>query len=495
MANPRVVGMNYGYPRESSVRNNRENSESSVKITPLGAGQEVGRSCILIEYRDKTVVVTFDLPHIFFIFILYLCIHNANILAQNVLQLDMGLHPAHKGTASLPFLDSIPDITKVDLLLVTHFHIDHAACLPYFLEKTEFKGPCYMTHPTKAIFNLITMDFIKVSAYATSSSNHGSKNKDKKDSKSGDKKDSKGDKGSADKNNSNARGSGMSGTSGSKNKGKDGQGGADAGGGGDQEEMLYDEEDLKNCLKKIRTINYHQDMTVNGIKFRAYHAGHVLGAAMFMIEIADIKILYTGDYSCDNDRHLRGADKITEKCDILIIESTFGVQTLRPIRDRERMFTQHIHEIVQRGGKVLIPVFALGRAQELLLIIDEYWENHPNLQHVPIYYASQLAKKCLQIYNTYMNMLNPNIQQQMNLRNESPFDFKHVQAWTQHSLGGSGRGGRGNANFGDSRNQGGRKGGNRSNDRGDNTPKVCDIFHLEFFVFVSYRVGLLSNYI
>ena len=51
-------------------------------------------------------------------------------------------------------------------------------------------------------------------------------------------------------------------------------------------------------------------------------------------------------------------------------------------------------------------VFALGRAQELLLILDEYWKAHPELHNVPIYYASSLAKKCMTIYQTYVHMMN-----------------------------------------------------------------------------------------
>ena len=54
-----------------------------------------------------------------------------------------------------------------------------------------------------------------------------------------------------------------------------------------------------------------------------------------------------------------------------------------------------VHETVSRGGRCLIPVFALGRAQELLLILDEYWAAHPELHDIPIYYASSLAKKCM----------------------------------------------------------------------------------------------------
>jgi len=72
--------------------------------------------------------------------------------------------------------------------------------------------------------------------------------------------------------------------------------------------------------------------------------------------------------------------------------------------------------IYQQGGKVLIPAFALGRAQELLLILDEYWEAHPELQHIPIYYASPLAKKCMAVYQTYINAMNDRIQKQFEVR-------------------------------------------------------------------------------
>jgi cleavage and polyadenylation specificity factor subunit 3 len=57
-------------------------------------------------------------------------------------------------------------------------------------------------------------------------------------------------------------------------------------------------------MDKIETINFHEEKEVAGIKFWCYNAGHVLGAAMFMLEIAGVKILYTGDFSREEDRHL-----------------------------------------------------------------------------------------------------------------------------------------------------------------------------------------------
>ena len=58
--------------------------------------------------------------------------------------------------------------------------------------------------------------------------------------------------------------------------------------------VLYTEKDLDNSLDKIETMNFHEEIEVNGIRFWSYNAGHVLGAAMFMIEIAGVKLLYTG---------------------------------------------------------------------------------------------------------------------------------------------------------------------------------------------------------
>lgn len=299
-----------------------------LTITPLGAGSEVGRSCIILRFKGKTIM------------------------------LDCGIHPAYSGLAGLPFFDEI-DPETVDLVLITHFHLDHAAALPYFMEKTTFRGKVYMTHPTKAIYKWLLADYVKVSTVAAS-----------------------------------------------------------------EDDQLYGEADLTRSYERITAIDYHQEVEVDGIKFVALNAGHVLGAAMFVIEIAGVRVLYTGDYSREEDRHLMAAETPTTRPDVLICESTYGVHSHQPRLEREKRFTDLVHEIVGRGGRCLIPVFALGRAQELLLILDEYWQAHPELHSVPVYYASALAKKCMAVYQTYVNMMNDRIRRQIAISN--PFIFRHV---------------------------------------------------------------------
>ncbi|GLH01328.1 hypothetical protein R5R35_007001 [Gryllus longicercus] len=296
-------------------------------IRPLGAGQEVGRSCIMLEFKGKKIM------------------------------LDCGIHPGLSGMDALPFVDLV-EADEIDLLLISHFHLDHCGALPWFLLKTSFKGRCFMTHATKAIYRWLLSDYIKVSNIAT-------------------------------------------------------------------EQMLYTEADLEASMDKIETINFHEEKDVFGIKFWAYIAGHVLGAAMFMIEIAGVKILYTGDFSRQEDRHLMAAEIPNIHPDVLITESTYGTHIHEKREEREGRFTALVHDIVNRGGRCLIPVFALGRAQELLLILEEYWSQHPELHDIPIYYASSLAKKCMAVYQTYINAMNDKIRRQIAINN-NPFVFQHI---------------------------------------------------------------------
>ena len=197
-----------------------------MSITPLGSGQEVGRSCHLLEFRGMTIL------------------------------LDCGIHPGYDGLNGLPFFDRV-DPERVDVLLITHFHLDHAASLPYFTERTGFRGRVFMTHPTKAVIRLLLGDYVRLMSI---------------------KKGGSDDKGSSD--------------------------------------LLYTEEDLIKCCDKIELIDYHQTISVGALKFRALNAGHVLGAAMFLLEIGGRTLLYTGDYSMEDDRHLMAAEVPLVKPDV-----------------------------------------------------------------------------------------------------------------------------------------------------------------------------------
>ncbi|KAA8620781.1 Endoribonuclease YSH1 [Pyrenophora tritici-repentis] len=282
----------------------------------LGGGNEVGRSCHIIQYKGKTVM------------------------------LDAGMHPAHEGLSAMPFYDDF-DLSTVDVLLISHFHVDHAASLPYVLAKTNFKGRVFMTHPTKAIYKWLIQDSVRVGNMSSNS---------------------------------------------------------------ETKIQMYTEADHLNTYPMIESIDFYTTHTVAGVRITPYPAGHVLGAAMFLMEIAGLKILFTGDYSREDDRHLVSASvPAGVKVDVLITESTFGISMHTPRVEREAQLMKAITDVLNRGGRALLPVFALGRAQELLLILDEYWSKHPEVQKIPIYYNSSLARKCMQVYQTYVSAMNDNI--------------------------------------------------------------------------------------
>jgi len=275
---------------------------------------------------------------------------------------DCGAHPGYKGEESLPFFDEV-DAAEIDLLLVTHFHVDHAAAVPYFLTRTTFKGKVFMTYPTLAICKLVWSDFIKVSGVAEAS--QGS---------------------------------------------------------------LFTEKDIQDAIAKITCIDYHQEVEHEGVRFWCYNAGHVIGACMFMVTIAGVRLLYTGDYSRQEDRHLMAAEMPAVKVHVLVVESTYGVQTHEPRRSREKRFLDSVVSHLKAGGRVLLPVFAIGRAQELLLLLDEYWKKNPELQRFPIVCLSGMAKRCIASYQTYINQMNNRIRHLNDI--ENPFEFRHIRYMT-----------------------------------------------------------------
>lgn len=162
---------------------------------------------------------------------------------------------------------------------------------------------------------------------------------------------------------------------------------------------------------------------------------------MYLIEIAGLKVFFTGDYSREQDRHLVSAEVPRGvKIDVLITESTYGIASHVPRLEREQALMKSITGILNRGGRVLMPVFALGRAQELLLILDEYWGKHKEYQKIPIYYASNLARKCMVVYQTYVGAMNDNIKRLFRERmaeaeaagdgagKGGPWDFKYIRS-------------------------------------------------------------------
>ncbi|XP_038165320.1 integrator complex subunit 11 [Cyprinodon tularosa] len=305
-----------------------------IKVTPLGAGQDVGRSCILVSIGGKNIM------------------------------LDCGMHMGYNDDRRFPDFSYITQNGRLtdflDCVIISHFHLDHCGALPYMSEMVGYDGPIYMTHPTKAICPILLEDFRKITV------------------------DKKG------------------------------------------ETNFFTSQMIKDCMKKVIPLNLHQTVQVDDeLEIKAYYAGHVLGAAMVHIKVGSESVVYTGDYNMTPDRHL-GAAWI-DKCrpDILISESTYATTIRDSKRCRERDFLKKVHESIERGGKVLIPVFALGRAQELCILLETFWERM-NLK-APIYFSTGLTEKANHYYKLFITWTNQKIRKTFVQRNM--FEFKHIKAF------------------------------------------------------------------
>lgn len=310
-----------------------------MKIIPLGAGQDVGRSCIIVTIEGRTIMF------------------------------DCGMHMGYNDARRFPdfsYLSRIGDFDKViDCIIISHFHLDHSGALPYFTEVCGYDGPIYMTTPTKAVIPILLEDFRKISAP----------------------------------------------------KIKDGK--------------FFSYNDIQTCLKKIKTINIHETYKHDEDFFiTPYYAGHVIGAAMFHVRVGNRSVVYTGDYNMTPDRHLGSASIPCLRPDLLISESTYGSITRDCRKSKEREFIKTVHDAVHNGGKVLIPIFALGRAQELCLLLDSYWDRMQ--LDVPIYFSGGLTEKANQIYKRYIDYTNDTIRKNVNERNV--FDYKHIEPLQKHFL-------------------------------------------------------------
>ncbi len=131
-------------------------------------------------------------------------------------------------------------------------------------------------------------------------------------------------------------------------------------------EPAYQEEDIEVAMRNFEPIHFGQTIDLAGFEVKAHSAGHVPGAAMYELR-GQKTTLFTGDLNTETTRLVYGAHPV--KCDNLIIESTYAGRKQRDRVKEEARFVQKVKEVVERGGKAIIPCFAVGRMQEVMLIL------------------------------------------------------------------------------------------------------------------------------
>ncbi|KAH7830027.1 putative Integrator complex subunit 11 [Monocercomonoides exilis] len=305
-------------------------SVNEISITPLGAGCEVGRSCIIVELCGKRIMF------------------------------DCGIHMGFSDDRRFPRFESYYDFKKpltgiIDCCIISHFHLDHIGALPYLTEMVGFDGPVFMTFPTRAIAQHTLEDLRKVS---TDRRNKSAKEDEQQKF---------------------------------------------------QSSQMFTAEMITACLNKVVPLSDKQTYVHHGIEITPYLCGHILGAASFLVKVEDASVLYMGDFNTSSDGHLRGAHLPRCRPSVLISESTYCTTIRGSKLKRERLFVEAVTSTVLNGGKVLIPAFALGRVQELCLLLEDEWSRRG--MTIPVWWTTGgLAGKALASYERYRWWMNERVQ-------------------------------------------------------------------------------------
>jgi putative mRNA 3-end processing factor len=162
--------------------------------------------------------------------------------------------------------------------------------------------------------------------------------------------------------------------------------------------LPYSKEDIKATVKTFTPFEYRKPFKIHQAKITPFDAGHIPGSAMFYIEADGKRLLYTGDLNTIDTRLLSGADLNLPKVDYLITESTYADRDHPNRKSQEKELIRIVQNTLANDGIALLSAFAVSRAQEILLILEDAGIDYP-------VYMDGMAKKATTIINRYRNLL------------------------------------------------------------------------------------------
>ncbi|HET6458217.1 MAG TPA: beta-CASP ribonuclease aCPSF1 [Nitrosopumilaceae archaeon] len=281
---------------------------------------------------------------------------------ESKILIDCGVNPGTRNAQeAYPRLDwTNITLDELDAIVISHAHLDHTGFLPA-LFKYGYKGPVYCSEPTLPMMNLIQLDAIKVAA---------------------------------------AQG----------------------------RVPLYSERDVKQVMKQTITLPYGTVTDISpDIKLVLSNAGHILGSASchFHIGNGDHNFVYTGDLKYGKTMLLESASWNFPRVETLLIESTYGAkEDIQPSREEvEGTFIKSVNETLRNGGKVLIPIPAVGRAQELMMVIDQYMKSGQIVES-PVFMEGMI-QEATSIHEAYPEYLARELRQKILETDDNPFDSEY----------------------------------------------------------------------
>ena len=163
-------------------------------------------------------------------------------------------------------------------------------------------------------------------------------------------------------------------------------------------ELPFSKADVKDTIKNFSPVSYRKPVKIHKTEFTAFDAGHIPGSMMPFLDLGKKTVLYTGDLNTRSTRLLKRSDENLPDTDILITESTYSERDHPDRKEQERMLVRIVEETLGVDGVCLIAGFAIGRIDEMLLILNSYGIDYP-------VYVDGMAKKAITIINQHKNML------------------------------------------------------------------------------------------
>jgi metallo-beta-lactamase family protein len=193
---------------------------------------------------------------------------------------------------------------------------------------------------------------------------------------------------------------------------------------------LYSEQDAERCLRQFVTIGYERPMLIaDGVALTFLDAGHILGSAQVLLEITDQadgkkkRFLFSGDVGRGGSEVLRDPVAVQD-VDFLLMESTYGGREHEAPPGVGDQFGAVIRSAVKRGGKILIPAFAVERTQAILYVLHDLF-TRGKIPGLPVFVDSPLAVSATEIYRLHPDSFNEAVYEQL-FQRENPFGFENL---------------------------------------------------------------------
>ncbi len=288
--------------------------------------------------------------------------------------MDCGLFQGRRSEAKRRNEEFPADPASVDVVLLSHAHIDHSGLLPK-LYRDGFRGRVYATPATRDLCTSMLAD----SAYIQEKDADWVNRREKRR-------------------------------------------------GGDAIEPLYDAFDVEGVMEHFEDVNYRERFSpLPGLHVEYRDAGHILGSATMSLEIEEngrtVTLGFTGDVGRADRPILRDPQTMPD-CDYLLCESTYGGRTHDPPDASREELARVVSEAASRGGKVIIPAFAVGRTQEIVYRLDEL-TNEGRLPPIPVYVDSPLAVNVTDIFKRHPECYDDDLLAYMENDHE-PFGFARL---------------------------------------------------------------------